>query len=186
MWEKTRILVWRRRWESWGKGGIAGGRGRRSWVWFPLFLLQVHLQVRLNSSIFLCFALFHSLALCMIWFTTLWLMLVSEANEDDLSNLHRIGQLVTDLIMWKDASKSSFWFGFGSVCFLSSCFTRGISFRYPPHCSSISVSQFSSIFLRSKESKNWGFHVFSIFSAISQLGLLFLGLSFFSNSLYQR
>ncbi|XP_034701207.1 reticulon-like protein B17 [Vitis riparia] len=77
-----------------------------------------------------------------------------KANEDDLSNLHRIGQLVTDLIMWKDASKSTFWFGFGSVCFLSSCFTRGISF--------------------------------SIFSAISQLGLLFLGLSFFSNSLYQR
>ncbi|KAL7215920.1 hypothetical protein ACSBR1_027965 [Camellia fascicularis] len=77
-----------------------------------------------------------------------------KTNDDDLYNLDRIGQLITDLILWNDVAKSTLWFGFGSLCFLSSCFARGISF--------------------------------SIFSFISQLGLLFLGLSFFSNSICQR
>ncbi|KAK9284908.1 hypothetical protein L1049_024089 [Liquidambar formosana] len=77
-----------------------------------------------------------------------------KINYDDWDHLDRIGQLITDLILWKDVSKSSLWFGFGSLCFLSSCFSRGISF--------------------------------SIFSAISQLGLLFLGVSFLSNSFCQR
>lgn len=36
---------------------------------------------------------------------------------------------MTELIMWKDVQKSTFWFGFGSLCFLSSCFTKGINFR---------------------------------------------------------
>ncbi|KAI5557997.1 hypothetical protein BDE02_17G009700 [Populus trichocarpa] len=62
--------------------------------------------------------------------------------------------VVYDLIMWKDVAKSSLWFGLGCLCFLSSCFAKGISF--------------------------------SIFSAISQLGLLFLGVSFLSNSICQR
>ncbi|KAL3624093.1 Reticulon-like protein B18 [Castilleja foliolosa] len=56
--------------------------------------------------------------------------------------------------MWKDVSKSSLWFGFGSLCFMSSCFTRGVHF--------------------------------SIFSFLSPVGLLFLGLSFFSNSMRKR
>ncbi|KAG5545249.1 hypothetical protein RHGRI_017643 [Rhododendron griersonianum] len=55
-------------------------------------------------------------------------------SDGDLCNLDRIGQLVTDLIMWNDVAKSS-------LC---------------------------------------------IFTLISQLGLLFLGLSFFSSSIYQR
>ncbi|KAL2466525.1 Reticulon-like protein B17 [Abeliophyllum distichum] len=74
--------------------------------------------------------------------------------DGDGCNLDKIGQLINDLIMWKDVSKSSLWFGFGSICFLSSCFTKGVNF--------------------------------SIFSFISQLGLLFLGASFFSNSMRQR
>ncbi|KAI8551581.1 hypothetical protein RHMOL_Rhmol06G0197100 [Rhododendron molle] len=77
-----------------------------------------------------------------------------RTSDGDLCNLDRIGQLVTDLIMWNDAAKSSLWFGFGSLCVLSSCFAKGVSF--------------------------------SIFTLISQLGLLFLGLSFFSSSIYQR
>ncbi|KAJ0028797.1 hypothetical protein Pint_35887 [Pistacia integerrima] len=56
--------------------------------------------------------------------------------------------------MWTGVAESSLWFGLGFLCFLSSCFTKGVSF--------------------------------SIFSAISQLGLLFLGASFFSNSILQR
>ncbi|XP_041004911.1 reticulon-like protein B17 [Juglans microcarpa x Juglans regia] len=74
--------------------------------------------------------------------------------DDDGGNLDRIGQLINDLITWRDIAKSSLWFGVGTLCFLSSCFTSGINF--------------------------------SVFSAISQLGLLFLGASFVSNSICQR
>ncbi|XP_015574015.1 reticulon-like protein B17 isoform X2 [Ricinus communis] len=78
----------------------------------------------------------------------------SPIGDCDGGNLNRIGRMIYDLIMWKDVAKSSLWFGFGCLCFLSSCFAKGISF--------------------------------SIFSAISQLGLLFLGASFISNSICQR
>ncbi|KAF8413831.1 hypothetical protein HHK36_001825 [Tetracentron sinense] len=77
-----------------------------------------------------------------------------KTNDDDQSSLDHMGQLISDLIMWKDIAKSSLWFGFGSLCFLSSCFARGLSF--------------------------------CIFSAVSQLGLLFLGVAFFFNSFSQR
>ncbi|KAL8461217.1 hypothetical protein ACS0TY_032619 [Phlomoides rotata] len=74
--------------------------------------------------------------------------------DGDGYNLDAIGEIINDLVMWKDVSKSSLWFGVGSLCFLSSCFTRGVNF--------------------------------SIFSLLSQVGLLFLGVSFFSNSIRQR
>lgn len=44
-------------------------------------------------------------------------------------NLDRIGQMLADLIMWRDVAKSSLWFGFGCLCFLSSGFAKGVSFR---------------------------------------------------------
>nr|XP_043607695.1 reticulon-like protein B17 [Erigeron canadensis] len=75
-------------------------------------------------------------------------------DEDYGQSFDRIGLLVNDLIMWNDVAKSTLWFGFGSLCFLSSCFTSGISF--------------------------------SMLSLISQLGLLCLGVSFFSNMIAQR
>ncbi|CAJ2642233.1 unnamed protein product [Trifolium pratense] len=78
----------------------------------------------------------------------------SPTEEENGGDFDRIGMLITELIMWKDVSKSSFWFGFGSLCFLSSCFTKGFNF--------------------------------SIFSAISQLAILFLAVSFFSNSVCQQ
>lgn len=52
-----------------------------------------------------------------------------ETDEEDQVCLNRIGQLMNDLIMWKDVTKSSLWFGVGSLFFLSSCFTNGVSFR---------------------------------------------------------
>ncbi|KAL9322436.1 hypothetical protein ACSQ67_010489 [Phaseolus vulgaris] len=76
-----------------------------------------------------------------------------KSEEESGGDFDRVGQMVSDLIMWKDASKSTFWFGFGSLCLLSSCFTQGLNF--------------------------------SIFSAMSQFGILFLGASFFSNSICQ-
>ncbi|XP_043688266.1 reticulon-like protein B17 isoform X2 [Telopea speciosissima] len=53
-----------------------------------------------------------------------------RSSDEDQSSLDRVGQLISDLIMWKDVARSSLWFGFGSLCFLSSCFTGGLSFRY--------------------------------------------------------
>ncbi|KAI6697317.1 hypothetical protein NL676_017436 [Syzygium grande] len=94
------------------------------------------------------------LALVPLVNTSSSLSLNVETDDGDSGNLDRIGQAITDLMMWRDAAKSTLWFGLGSLCFLSSCFAQGISF--------------------------------SIFSAICQLGLLFLGLSFFSNSICQR
>lgn len=45
-------------------------------------------------------------------------------------DLERIRENINDLIMWRDVAKSSLWFGFGCLCFLSSCFAKGFSFRY--------------------------------------------------------
>ncbi|XVE66166.1 hypothetical protein DITRI_Ditri08aG0058500 [Diplodiscus trichospermus] len=74
-----------------------------------------------------------------------------KTDDYEKSNIDRIGEMVNDLVMWRDVAKSSLWFGFGCLCFLSSCFTRVVAF--------------------------------SIVSVISQIGLLFLGVSFFSNSI---
>ncbi|XP_013734778.2 reticulon-like protein B18 isoform X5 [Brassica napus] len=69
-------------------------------------------------------------------------------------DLERIRENINDLIMWRDVAKSTLWFGFGCLCFLSSCFAKGFSF--------------------------------SVFSAVSHVGLLYLGVSFLSHSLHQR
>ncbi|PPS06797.1 hypothetical protein GOBAR_AA13860 [Gossypium barbadense] len=78
----------------------------------------------------------------------------SKADHCEKCNLDRMGEMISDLVMWRDVAKSSLWFGFGCLCFLSSCFTKGVTF--------------------------------SIFSVISHIGLLCLGVSFFSNSIYQN
>ena len=57
------------------------------------------------------------------------MVLFSESEEENGGDLDHVGQVVSDLIMWKDASKSTFWFGFCSLCLLSSCFTQGLNFR---------------------------------------------------------
>ncbi|XP_019432168.1 PREDICTED: reticulon-like protein B17 [Lupinus angustifolius] len=77
-----------------------------------------------------------------------------KAEEENGIDFDRVGQLLGDLIMWKDLSKSVLWLGFGTLCFLSFSFTKGLNF--------------------------------SIFSAMSQLAIPFLGFSFFSNSILQR
>ncbi|CAA7013997.1 unnamed protein product [Microthlaspi erraticum] len=70
------------------------------------------------------------------------------------SDLNRIGEIISDLVMWRDVAKSTLWFGFGCLCFLSSCFAKGFNF--------------------------------SVFSAVSNLGLVLLCGSFLSNTLSQR
>ncbi|KAJ0038024.1 hypothetical protein Pint_22384 [Pistacia integerrima] len=75
------------------------------------------------------------------------------AKVKQLPSLQRLF-IVENGILNADVAKSSLWFGLRCLCFLSSCFTKGVSF--------------------------------SILPAISQLGLLFLGASFSSNSILQR
>ncbi|KAJ4913455.1 Reticulon-like protein B18 [Raphanus sativus] len=63
-------------------------------------------------------------------------LLPSPCPSSDLSrgedvcrgDLERIRESINDLIMWRDVAKSTLWFGFGCLCFLSSCFTKGFSF----------------------------------------------------------
>ncbi|GAB2285381.1 hypothetical protein Dimus_019836 [Dionaea muscipula] len=52
----------------------------------------------------------------------------NESSGDPISALDGLGQLIGDLIMWRDVAKTSLWFGFGCLCFLSSCFTKGLRF----------------------------------------------------------
>ncbi|KAF8118321.1 hypothetical protein N665_0005s0088 [Sinapis alba] len=70
------------------------------------------------------------------------------------SDLNRIGEMMSDLVMWRDVAKSTLWFGFGCLSFLSSCFAKGLNF--------------------------------SLFSVVSNLGLVLLCGSFLSNTLSQR
>ncbi|OMO96923.1 Reticulon [Corchorus capsularis] len=81
-------------------------------------------------------------------------VVLPEADDCEKGNLDRMGEVISDLVMWRDVAKSSLWFGVGCLCFLSSCFTKGVTF--------------------------------SISSMISQIGLLFLGVSFFSNSIHHN
>lgn len=46
------------------------------------------------------------------------------------SDLNLIGEIISDLVMWRDVAKSTLWFGFGCLSFLSSCFAKGVNFRY--------------------------------------------------------
>ncbi|XP_055823760.1 reticulon-like protein B17 isoform X1 [Solanum dulcamara] len=78
----------------------------------------------------------------------------NSTKGDECDFINRIEILLSDLVMWRDVARSSLWFGLGSLCFLSSCFAKGVTF--------------------------------SIFSIVSQLGLLFLVVSFFSHSIRQR
>ncbi|KAJ0432788.1 hypothetical protein HanIR_Chr17g0863061 [Helianthus annuus] len=64
------------------------------------------------------------------WWGTLYKFSVpSPKGNNDVygCDLDRIGLVVNDLIMWNNVAKSTLWFGFGSLCFISSCFTTGVS-----------------------------------------------------------
>ncbi|CAH9089128.1 unnamed protein product [Cuscuta europaea] len=77
-----------------------------------------------------------------------------KSIEGEGVNLDRISEQIYDLVLWRDVAKSSLWFGFGSICFLSSIFANEVSI--------------------------------SVVSFVSQVGLLFLVVSFFSNTFRPR
>lgn len=114
---------------------------------------------------------------CLLW--------CLEAEEENGGDLDRVGLLITDLIMWKDVSKSTLWFAFGSLCFLSTCFTKGLNFRSATTALTF-YSRGSLFFSQWKILRCRRACCFSIFSAISQLAILLLAISFFSNSVCQR
>ncbi|XP_042429608.1 reticulon-like protein B18 [Zingiber officinale] len=74
--------------------------------------------------------------------------------EDCRGALDGIQERIFELVMWKNAAKSTLWFGLGTMFFSSSCFSEDFSF--------------------------------SMVSAMSQLGLVILGLAFFKDSIPQR
>lgn len=125
--------------------------------------------------------------LVLLWMFAQWLCMVLWLDEDVCQgDLERIRENISDLIMWRDVAKSTLWFGFGCICFLSSCFAaKGFNFRYID-----SISRYTYLFSFNHLSNSWvhdkNFVVCSVFSAISYLGLLFLGVSFLSNTLRQR
>lgn len=117
---KRRRMCWWMRLESKGREDIR----RIDLVWY-LFnhRKKLFLQVRLIQILLLFMYLFDVIIdVCLL----LWCL---EAGEENGGDLDRIGMLITELIMWRDVTKSTLWFGFGSLCFLSTCFTKGINFR---------------------------------------------------------
>lgn len=81
-----------------------------------------------SASFAVLLFLFHSKC------TELFCLVNLEVDDANRGNLDEIGELIYDLVMWRDVAKSSLWFGFGCLSFLSSCFTRGLNFRWvSPH-----------------------------------------------------
>lgn len=97
------------------------GLKRRNSIWYHQFRLIVSSFL---PSVTSCFYRFLESDLLTVDFG------IIKGDESDGYNLDRIGQLMIDLIMWNDVAKSSLWFGFGSLCFLSSSFSSGLTFRY--------------------------------------------------------
>ncbi|KAG0461372.1 hypothetical protein HPP92_021669 [Vanilla planifolia] len=54
--------------------------------------------------------------------TSMWI------TGDDQNSLDGWSEAILDVIMWKNIAKSSLWFGFGSVIFLSSIFSGDVEF----------------------------------------------------------
>ncbi|KAH7658105.1 Reticulon domain-containing protein [Dioscorea alata] len=77
-------------------------------------------------------------------------------DEDCCSSVDGLLELILELIMWKNVAKSSFWFGFGSVFFLSSWFSRDFSFSFVTAISHLcilvlAIAFFCDSFSRSKQ-----------------------------------
>ncbi|XP_039119186.1 reticulon-like protein B17 [Dioscorea cayenensis subsp. rotundata] len=51
-------------------------------------------------------------------------------DEDCCSSVDGLLEMILELIMWKNVAKSSFWFGFGLVLFLSFWFSRDVNFSF--------------------------------------------------------
>ncbi|XP_072965435.1 reticulon-like protein B17 [Typha angustifolia] len=49
-------------------------------------------------------------------------------DQDDRGSLGGLRERIWELIMWKNVAKSSLWFGLGSIFFISSSFSKDVSF----------------------------------------------------------
>lgn len=52
------------------------------------------------------------------------------ANNEEQNGWEGLWEMVSDLVMWKNVGRSAFWFGSGSMLFVSSSFSRGMNFRH--------------------------------------------------------
>ena len=90
--------------------------------------------------------------------------------------------------MWRDVSKSTFWFCFGSLFSCLLAFTKRVNFKSNCSLSMLSlfiiVAHSSAVLWKLLRCSRAGW--FSIFSAWSQLAILLLAISFFSNLVSQR
>ncbi|CAH8262882.1 unnamed protein product [Arabidopsis lyrata] len=81
------------------------------------------------------------------------------------SDLNRIGEIISDLVMWRDVAKSTLWFGFGCLSFLSSCFAKGVNFSFFSAVSNLGLVLLCGSFLsnalcqRKNEDAKRAFHV---------------------------
>ncbi|KAM0939535.1 putative reticulon-like protein B17/18/21 [Dioscorea sansibarensis] len=79
-------------------------------------------------------------------------------DEDCCSSVDGLLEMILELIMWKNVAKSSFWFGFGSVFFLSSWFSGDFSFSFITAISHLcilvlAIAFFCNSFSQSKQKK---------------------------------
>lgn len=72
-----------------------------------------------------------------------------NVDDYDRSNLDRMGEIISDLVMWRDMAKSSLWFGLGCLCILSSCFSKGVCFSLFPASSQLGLLILGASFLSS-------------------------------------
>ncbi|KAI3964900.1 hypothetical protein MKX01_030275 [Papaver californicum] len=93
-------------------------------------------------------------------------------------------QNLVDLVMWKDVSKSALVFGFGAFLILSSSFTKDLNFRYI-YFFNLYINKQNHINFLFDFNFNFNF-LYSLISAISYMGLLYLATRFLYSSIICR
>ncbi|CAA7402534.1 unnamed protein product [Spirodela intermedia] len=70
--------------------------------------------------------------------------------EDTIGHvvLDGLKETISELVMWKNFAKSSLWFGLGTLCFASSCFSRDFNFCVVSAVSHLSLVLLAVAFIR--------------------------------------
>ncbi|KAJ0963124.1 hypothetical protein J5N97_028246 [Dioscorea zingiberensis] len=81
-------------------------------------------------------------------------------DEDNCSSVDDLLERILELILWKNVAKSTLWFGFGSMFFLSSWFSRDVSFSFISAISHLSIlvlalAFFCDSFSQCSKQNNW-------------------------------
>lgn len=60
----------------------------------------------------------------------IWICDLLIAEDEGCRIADGLWELMVELVMWKNAAKSSLWFGLGTMFFISSLLSKDVSFRY--------------------------------------------------------